>query len=205
MATDEQMQRKFTASDFMMRTREVYEGHCQLLTTDPVHMATTYGITRSAALNRLMYFHITEGLAPDVMQDLLEGAVKMEIKAMLQMYIYEQHYFSLHLLNKRLLLFKYPAVDKVDKPSPITEKHLKAKNHNLKQSAMQMWTLARYLLTIIGDLIPENDKQWETYLVLLDILDICLAPSTTCEQASHLAMLIKTHHESFKEAYPHAP
>ena len=103
------------------------------------------------------------------------------------------------------------------------EVHLKAKNHNMKQSglyyylstqthfginreinsAMQMWTLARYLPLVIGDLVPEEDEHWEIFLTLLDILDICLAPKTNEQQASHLTMLIAAHHESFKEAYPH--
>ena len=69
-------------------------------------------------------------------------------------------------------------------------------------AAMQMWTLARYLPLLIGDLVPEEDKHWETFLTLLDILRICLAPKTNKEQAAHLELLIMAHHESFKEGYP---
>ena len=67
---------------------------------------------------------------------------------------------------------------------------------------MQSWTLARYLPLIIGDKIPEDSIYWETFLTLLDILDICFSPKVSTEQATYLANLIELHHESYKEAYP---
>ena len=67
---------------------------------------------------------------------------------------------------------------------------------------MQSWTLARYLPLIIGDKIPEDSIYWETFLTLLDILDICFSPNVSTEQATYLANLIELHHESYKEAYP---
>ena len=69
-------------------------------------------------------------------------------------------------------------------------------------TAMQMSKLARYLSLLIGDLVPEKGKHWETFLTLLDILRICLAPRTNEEQAVHLELLIMAHHESFNEGYP---
>ena len=71
-----------------------------------------------------------------------------------------------------------------------------------KLTAMQMWTLTRYLPLLIGDLIPEDDACWETFLGLLDIMDICLAPTTNDQQASYLGLLIKSHHQSFLANYP---
>ena len=73
--------------------------------------------------------------------------------------------------------------------------------HN-SSTATQMWKLARYLPLLIGALIEEEDEHWETYLSLLDILDICFSPQTNEQQVSHLTLLIAAHHESFKAAYP---
>ena len=51
------------------------------------HISKTYGIAREPALNQLMYFNIIDGLVPDIMHDLLEGAVPYEVKCLLQTYI----------------------------------------------------------------------------------------------------------------------
>ena len=64
-----------------------------------------------------------------------------------------------------------------------------------------MWTLARYLPMMLGNVVPEENEHWETYLTLLDILDICLAPVVTKDMATHLKLLITDHHQSFKECY----
>jgi len=48
------------------------------------HMATTYGLTRDSILNTSRYFHVTEGLPPDCMHDLLEDTLQYEVKEMLK-------------------------------------------------------------------------------------------------------------------------
>ena len=78
-----------------------------MLRSDPEHISTTYGINRQPALNSLKYFHVADGLAPDVMHDLLEGAVKMEVKALLQVYTMDKKYFTIEQFNTRLSLFMY--------------------------------------------------------------------------------------------------
>ena len=70
------------------------------------HAAKAYGIERNAALNRLSYFNVVDGLPPDVMHDLLEGAVNCEVKIMLQTYIYNKGLFTLAQLNNRMKSFK---------------------------------------------------------------------------------------------------
>ena len=67
---------------------------------------------------------------------------------------------------------------------------------------MQTWTLARYTPLIIGDKIPEDCTYWETFLTLLDIMDICFSPYVTKEQLTCLTALIESHHQSYKECYP---
>ena len=44
------------------------------------HIATTYGLSRDSILNSSRYFHVTEGLPPDSMDDLLEGTLQYEVK-----------------------------------------------------------------------------------------------------------------------------
>ncbi len=71
-------------------------------------------------------------------------------------------------------------------------------------TAMQMWTLARFLPLIIGPLIPEDNEHWEKILCLLDILDILFASPISPSVCGDLEALISDHHSTFIELYPFA-
>ena len=49
-----------------------------------------------------------------------------------------------------------------------------------------MWNLAVYLPLMIGIKIPENNQEWECYLVLLDILKICLSQTLSPDLVEYL-------------------
>ena len=98
---------QFCSSNLRLRTKKMYEKHCEHLSTlGAEHAATVYGVNRNAALNRLKYFHVVDGLPPDVMHDMLEGVVNCEVKIMLQIYIYEKRLFTLKQLNSRMKFFR---------------------------------------------------------------------------------------------------
>lgn len=68
-----------------------------------VESSQRYGIYRNSILNELSYFHVCSGtLLPDVMHDILEGALQCEVKLMLRVMVYEEGYFTLDNLNTRL-------------------------------------------------------------------------------------------------------
>ena len=70
--------------------------------------------------------------------------------------------------------------------------------------AMQMWTMGRFLPFAIGHLVPEDDKNWENFLCLLEIVDILFARRISEDQCGYLEALISDHHSTFKELYPDA-
>ena len=72
------------------------------------HIATTYGIVEQTILNECRYFHVVDGLVPDVMHDLLEGTAQLSLKCLLRYLISDQKYLS---LNERILSFKYGHAD----------------------------------------------------------------------------------------------
>ena len=39
-----------------------------------------------------------------------------------------------------------------------------------------MWNLAVYLPLMIGDMVPEPNKEWKCFILLLEILQICVSP-----------------------------
>ena len=87
MATEVQCTYSYIHSNW-----ETHASQCASL-DDPLydHFATTYGLQRDSILNTSCYFHITEGLVPDVMHDVLEGCLAYEVKELLK-----------HIINTRL-------------------------------------------------------------------------------------------------------
>lgn len=94
---------QFVAEEFILRTRATHANHCAAL-EGPLydHTSTTYGLTRDSVLNSLRYFHVTEGLPPDVMHDILEGTLILGLKCLLFVLIHKQKLFTLELLNSRI-------------------------------------------------------------------------------------------------------
>ena len=53
-----------------------------LVTNLPTYklVAITYGLTHDSILNSSLFFHMTNGLPPDCMYDILEGCLQYEVK-----------------------------------------------------------------------------------------------------------------------------
>lgn len=109
------------SDDFEPRTRETHNDQCKDL-DGPLHdqIATTYGIDCDSFLNTSCFFHVTEGLAPDIMHDTLEGCLEYEAKELLE------HFTQLKLishneLNNTIESFPYRYSDVRNKPSTISD------------------------------------------------------------------------------------
>ena len=68
-------------------------------------------------------------------------------------------------------------------------------------AATQMWCLGRLLPLMIGDKIDPGDPRWENFLLLLSIVDYCMAPIVCKDWAAYLRMMIDHHHSQFKALY----
>lgn len=66
-----------------------------------------------------------------------------------------------------------------------------------------MWCLCRLLPLMIGHRVSKTDKHWLNFLQLLEIIDIVFAPVISKDAIAYLRVIIKEHHESFTELYPH--
>lgn len=82
---------KFTELDFCLRSSAEHLRQCQLLeredlsSSEKQHYSTTYGVNRRAEIDKLLFFDVTSGaLIPDIMHDILEGALPLELKLMLK-------------------------------------------------------------------------------------------------------------------------
>ena len=89
-------------------------------------------------LNSLSYFHVCDGgLVPDVMHDLLEGALQYEVKLMLKEFILCDHYFTLEHLNSKLDNMELGYMESKDRPSPIADVTLKSQDNRLTQAGKE--------------------------------------------------------------------
>ena len=82
---------QFVESAFRLRCSTEHAHHCDVLeredlsSSDKQHFSTTFGVNRRALLSSLKYFDVTSGaLIPDIMHDILEGALPLELKLMLK-------------------------------------------------------------------------------------------------------------------------
>ena len=116
---------KFLSEDFQPRTREIHANQCADL-AGPLHnhYATTYGLHRDSVLNTLEYFHVTEGLIPDIMHDCLEGSVQYGVKELLNHILCSEKILSVSAINDSIQSFPLIGSD--------------AKNHQLP-SQLQPW------------------------------------------------------------------
>lgn len=153
------------------------------------------GIKESCVFNNVKGFHITQNLTVDIMHDLLEGVCMYVLKAILFEFIFKNEYFTLQTLNNRIKKFDFGS-ESTNKPPLIKVKQGKEKL-NMKFSSAEMLCLVRYLGLIIGDLVPENDKNWNLYKNLRRIVDIVLSPRIVESDAKDLDQLVKNLNSSY--------
>lgn len=92
-----------------------------------------YGVTENSVLNSSRYFHVVDGLAPDIMHDILEGTAQTTLRCLIRHLVYDEKLFSLSTLNKRISSFNYGFTEQKNKPSEISQFSLQSSD-TLKQS-----------------------------------------------------------------------
>ena len=88
---------------------------------------------RDSILNSSKFFHIVDGLVPDVMHDILEGSLQYEVKELLKHFIHTENYFTLDELNKKIGEFPYVLSDKATRPATIAPTVIASSDHTVKQ------------------------------------------------------------------------
>lgn len=124
---------QFIESSFQLRTRETHSCHCASLHGPlSAHAASTYGVMRDSILNTSDFFHVTEGLVPDVMHDVLEGCAPYEVKELLK-YLVAERVVTLEDINSQIEHFLYAPPDALNKPTSIPVTTFNSSDHSLKQ------------------------------------------------------------------------
>lgn len=78
---------------------------------------------------------------PDIMHDVLEGALQYEVKLILQKYIQEEKYFTLEEMNSLVECFEFGYAEGKNRPTLISTQTLSSSDNALKQNGMYPHTL----------------------------------------------------------------
>ena len=125
----------------MLRSRTTHATHCADL-DGPLHdhAATTYGVSCDSILNTSAYFHVVDGMVPDIMHDILEGSLQLHLKYLFKYCILQMKYFSLDTVNTRIYSFYFGTADATNRPSAIAPDVLTSSVNSVKQSCELMDT-----------------------------------------------------------------
>ena len=181
----------------LLRTIENYDD-------DVRKNCTSTGVKENSIFNNLIDYHVAENKCINLMHVFCEGVIYYSLSKILTFMIEDDKLFTLQELNQRIQQFTYDAVDSSNRPRNISrELSKKVKGDTvrnkikLKQSAAEMLCLCRYLSMIIGDLVPEQNKYWKLYLILLKILYITTAPRFVLADIVELRLLVSKHNEMY--------
>lgn len=110
----------------------MHDQQCGEILDDPAK-SKEYGINSNSILNDLQYFHVASGaLVPDIMHDILEGALQYEAKLVLNKFINVDRYLTIDELNSLIECFEFGQGK--SRPTPIEGKTLSSSDNALKQN-----------------------------------------------------------------------
>lgn len=193
-ATGEEINKITHEDRCYLRSQSTYNSSSSLIAAS--NSNSVDGVKLDSPLNELPGFHVQEGLPPDIMHDLFEGIVPYEIKLILSN-LKLMGYVTADVLNMRICHFPFNANDVKNKP---VEQPLDFKT--IVGTAAQKWCLLRFLPLLIGDLIPEGNKEWHLLLNLRVLVTYLLSESFSHGMISVLQDMIKDHLEMFLDVFP---
>ena len=94
---------------------------------------------RDSILNTSNFFHVTQGLVPDIMHDVLEGSAPYEVKELLK-YLVTERMVTLEDVNSQIEHFLYTPPDAINKLTSIPVSTFNSSDHSLKQKGMSLST-----------------------------------------------------------------
>ena len=194
--TSQTLKDNYSCQSLQVRTKEAYEQQLQLIEENPA-MRSVYGLTHNSVLNQLQYFHVTSGLPGDIAHDIFEGVIPEVIK-MTVVHCVQQEYFSLEHFNGIVRTFKYGESDVRNKPSPMSSD---VGTFKVKQTASQAWCLLRHLPIMVGHRVPHTDERWQVLLLLLDVVEYCMAPKVNKVMCEFLSYLLELFMSSYYREY----
>ena len=201
MITSSQLKKCLVESECQLRNAETHFEQCDLL-TGPLqeHYSTTFGINRLSILEEVPGFSVVTGLPHDIMHDLFEGVVPYELKLFIRHCVCSK-YFTIETLNERINAYDFGN----NSPTVIDTRILNNPSMKIRQSASQMMSLSKEFPMLVADMIPEDDPNWYSFLVLLKICSIAVSPVCSYDTIAYLRVLVEEKLDLFIKLYSDHP
>lgn len=187
------MAKQVEVDQSVLRTKYNYE--VDLLLND----VSLTGIKEPCVFNRVNSFHVTENYVFDIMHDLLEGVCNYDMSHILYQFIIIDKVITLESFNAKIQYFDY-GFELKNKPPPLKNDDIK--NKRIHMSASEMLCFCRYFGIIIGNVIPQNNKYWQFFLLLREIISIVTSFKINKYHIGYLKQLIKRHHTAYLSLFP---
>lgn len=139
------------------------------------------GVREYSIFNYLPHFHVTDSSAEDLTHNVDEGVCHYHLMEILYYFIYDEKYFTLQELNRRMATFPF-GHEKANIPQPFTEKQFKKKSCKFSMTAAEMSNFMQNITFIIGELVPDDDFVWAFLLSTVKFYDSCYLPSYNDQQ-----------------------
>lgn len=208
--TDSEWRLKFDEKYFVLRNAVTHADHLRAVTEPNLSksllkfLKTKYGVNGLSALKDIVNFDVTKCFPQDAMHVLIEGAVDVEIRALLR-FLIDLNLFTVDDLNDRISNFDFNYFG-VNKPALIAAEHIQ-KDKSLKQSASQMFGLAHCLPFLVAEWTHQDKREEVTerikcHIRLLQILNVCLSFEIHLETVDLLTRMIEIFVTQFDKLYP---
>ncbi len=128
-----------------MRSLDQHLEHCALLEDEErcKEYSKEFGVNRRSVVLDLQHFNPCDGsLLPDVMHDVLEGALQYEAKLLLKYCIRDKIFFKLKALNEAIERADMGYMEVASRPAPITKNALQSDDNLLKQKGTKFMQFA---------------------------------------------------------------
>ncbi|KAL3249610.1 hypothetical protein MRX96_055828 [Rhipicephalus microplus] len=191
----------FHESDVKVRNLPLHQNHVASAKINRQLGTALYGVKDESPLTDVAYFDVTVQLPPDLMHDVLEGAIPHVLRHILQGLL--RSGVIRHSDLDRIRTFVFGAHDKKNKPEEVVKSFLNGQSA-YKGTASQKWCLFRFFSLMFADIVPKQNEHWEVYLLLRSIADITFADKIPHDHLAYLQDEIRFFLSSFAALYPGA-
>jgi hypothetical protein len=201
-ATQEDIQTKFTESEFSLRTFSSYKDDLNSLRKK--NCKHVRGVKSECKLNGIDGYHITSNWSLDIMHVVLEGIVPYELSCILRGLCQSVKNLNLDTINCEVQLFWGKiTVEKSHRPLELNKLDERSRGLAPSTKAVQYWALLKYLPLILGNFVAVRscNQHWEFLLHLSHLVDLLFSSRFTRGLVSYLHCVIADHLQMFVTTY----
>ena len=187
----------FKSTEFVMCTKEGCQNNVSIIECDP-DSASVYGLKSNSYLDSLTYFHVINGLPPDLALDVFEGVAVDVIFHVLINFVNEG-VLTINEINDNIFNFTFSQTDLMNKPVPF--KIISSQNFKFRQTACEMWNIIHLLPLMLGLNVPVGNEVWACLIHFAQVVEHLCANSVTHSDLVILESEIKSFFSEFIDLF----